>query len=358
MRRLIRFLPVWLLALPLAASAITIHINYDSSVTTLANSAEVEAAFATAAHTFEKLYTNNASIHITMYWGPTGPFTNGIGLGASFFRLKFSSYSEIVNALSANRTTAADTNSVASLPVSDPTGGGTWLMSFAEAKALNLPNSSTNEDGDVGFASDATYTFDPNNRIVPGKYDFIGVAEHEISEVLGRNTLNMDGDFLPYDLFRFTNSGDRSFDPTATNVYFSVDNGATALRYFYTNASFGDIQDWITIATPDAYDAFVPSGHLLPLTSVDITTLDVLGYNGPGLAAPQLFATRLSNGNVQIKFANTPGTTFTVLASTNLTLPLAGWTVLGTATENPSGLFEFTDTSPANTLRFYDVRSP
>ena len=358
MKKLTRLAPLWLLALPLAASAITIHINYDASVTELTNAAEVEAAFATAAQTFEDLYTNSADITITMYWGPGGPFTSGISLGRSHFELISTSYSEITNLLRANRTTVADTNSVASLPASDPTGGGPWYMAFAEARALNISIPFTNEDGEVGFATNVSYTFDPNNRIVAGKFDFIGVAEHELSEVLGRDTFGLNGNgFVPYDLFRFTNSGDRSFDRAATNAYFSVDNGVTALRYFYTNASKGDIQDWLSTANPDAYDAFAPSGHLLPITSVDITALDVLGYNGPGLAAPHLFATK-TNGVVQIRFANTPGTSFTVLASTNLALPLSSWIVLGAPTENPPGLFQFTDSSPTNKLRFYDVRAP
>lgn len=359
MKKFIRLAPLWLLVLPVAASAITIHITYDSSVTTLTNAAQVEAAFATAAHTFEELYTNQADINITMYWGPTGPFVGGIGLGRSQFSLISTSYSEITDALRNNRASAADTNSVASLPASDPTFGGPWYMSLAEARALNLSGLPPGEDGAVGFATTVSFTFDPGNRIVPGKYDFIGVAEHEISEVLGRDTFGLNGNgFVPYDLFRFTNNAERSFDPTATNAYFSVDNGVTALRYFYTNASKGDIQDWISIANPDAFDAFVPSGHLLPLTSVDITALDVLGYNGPGVAAPHLFTAKLSNGNVQISFANAPGTSFTVLASTNLASHLINWTALGSPTESPPGWFQFTDTSPTNMQRFYDVHSP
>jgi hypothetical protein len=338
---------------------LVIHVNYDSSVTTLTNAAQVETAFATAVQTLEDLYTNDATINISMYWGPTGPFTSGISLGRSEYELVFSTYPEIVNALSSHRASAADTNSVASLPENDPTGNGTdWLINLAEARALDFANLPSDEDGQVGFASNVSYTFDPNNRIVPGKYDFIGVAEHEISEVLGRNTLGLQTQYVPYDLFRFTNNGARNFNPTVTNAYFSVDNGATVLRAFYTNAALGDIQDWKTSGPADAYDAFVPSGYLLPLSPADITTLDVLGYNGPGLAAPRVAGTKLVNGNFQLKFANTPGTSFTVLATTNLAVHLTNWAVLGTPTENPTGLFQFTDTSATNQQRYYKVRSP
>ncbi|MBV9200850.1 MAG: hypothetical protein JO320_05860 [Alphaproteobacteria bacterium] len=60
-------------------------------------------------------------------------------------------------------------------------------MSDAEAKALGLRAANTSGiDGWVGFSSAADYTYDPDNRAVAGAYDFIGVAEHEIAEVMGR----------------------------------------------------------------------------------------------------------------------------------------------------------------------------
>jgi hypothetical protein len=360
MKKLFCLASLWLLLLTQPASAITIHVTYDASVTNLPNAAQVEAAFGTAVQLFEDLYTNNATIKITMYMGPAGPFSGGISLGMSEFLLFDFNYSQITNALFTHRASLADTNSVASLPAIDPVGNGTnWLVPLAEARVLGLISlNNTNEDGAVGFATNVTYTFDPNNRSVPGEFDFIGVAEHEISEVLGRCTFGLEGDYVPYDLFRFTNNAERNFDPDATGVYFSVDNGLTPLKFFYTNASFGDIQDWLRGATPDAYDTSASSGHLLPISAADITSLDVLGYNGPGFAAPHLFGTKLSNGNFQIRFVNTPGTSFTILETTNLTVPRTSWTVLGTATESPAGQFQFTDTTATNQQRFYDVRSP
>jgi len=359
MKKLFYLAFLGLLLVARTASALTFNISYDSSVTNLTNAAEVEAAFATAAQLFQDLYTNNATIKLTVYAGPTGPFTDGISLGRSQFILFQFPYTSITNALRTHRASAADTNSVASLPATDPTGGGTWLVPLAEARVLGLISlGNTNEDGEVGFATNKSYTFDPNNRTVAGKFDFIGVAEHEISEVLGRCTFDLTTAFVPYDLFRFTNNAVRNFDPNATNAYFSVDNGATVLKLFYTNQFMGDIQDWKSSATPDAFDAFTSSGHLSPVSAVDITALDVLGYNGPGVPAPHLAAANLINGNFQIRFVNTPGVSFTVLATTNLSVPLTNWTVLGTATESPLGQFQFIDISATGPQRFYDVRSP
>ena len=344
------------------ASALTFNVTFDSSVMASTNAAQITNAFTTVTQSFSDLFTNAATIRITVYWGPVGPFTSGIGLGRSQFVLVGpASYSQITNALRTHRASAADTNSVASLPATDPTGSENWLVAFPEARVLGFVSANDpTEDGEIGFATNLNYTFDPNNRSVPGKFDFIGVAQHELSEIMGRNTTQLDPSFgfVPYDLFRFTNSGARNFDPDATNAYFSVDNGVTALKLFYTNQFMGDIQDWKSSAVPDAFDAFVSAGHINPMSTVDITSMDVLGYNGPHpLAPPRLFATK-TNGNVQVRFVNSPGVTFTVLATTNIAVPEANWTVLGSATESPAGQFTFTDTTATNGARFYSVRSP
>lgn len=358
------FVSVWFFLCARSTPALTINPTYESSVAILTNAAQIESAFAAAVETFQSLYTNNATVNINVYWGPAGPFTNGIELGRSSLTALASSYSQITNALFINRASAEDTNSVASLPANDPTGGP-WYVPRAEIKVLGLPvagvspNDSVN-DGAVGFNSNVVYALDPDNRAVAGEYDFIGVAEHEISEVLGRITLGLSTNigFVPFDLFRFTNNAERNFQLNATNVYFSVDNGATALKFFYTNATFGDVNDWESTSAPDSYDAFVSDGEVLPISAADIATLDVLGYNGPGLAAPHLKGANLANGSFQLAFVNTPGIHFTVLASTNITVPTTNWNILGTAVEGPVGQFQFTDSSAsANKHRFYQVRS-
>jgi hypothetical protein len=72
-------------------------------------------------------------------------------------------------------------------------------------------------------------------------------------------------------------------------------------------------------------------------------------------------ATRRGNGAFQFTFTNTPGSSFTVLCSTNPALPLASWYVLGSVTEIPpgSGSYKFTHMQATNLpLCFYRVRSP
>ncbi|MBC8096167.1 MAG: hypothetical protein H7Y43_10170 [Akkermansiaceae bacterium] len=74
---------------------------------------------------------------------------------------------------------------------------------------------------------------------------------------------------------------------------------------------------------------------------------------------PQLINPIATNGQFQFAFTNIASQPFTVLATTNLALPISNWTVLGLATEGPPGQFQFTDPQATNNpKRFYRVRWP
>jgi len=69
--------------------------------------------------------------------------------------------------------------------------------------------------------------------------------------------------------------------------------------------------------------------------------------------------TKLAGGGFQFSFAYTPGASTTVFSTTNVALPFANWTSLGSATEVSSGQFQFTDPqASSNAKRFYRVSSP
>ena len=69
--------------------------------------------------------------------------------------------------------------------------------------------------------------------------------------------------------------------------------------------------------------------------------------------------TSLGGGAVQLAFTNTPGATFTVLATTNVSLPVSNWSALGAPTEQALGEFQYTDPQATNNpQRFYRLRSP
>lgn len=74
---------------------------------------------------------------------------------------------------------------------------------------------------------------------------------------------------------------------------------------------------------------------------------------------PVLFSMGISNQMFGLAFTNTPYAAFTVLSSTNLTLPLSQWTVAGAPSEPVPGLFQFADPSTTNSgQQFYTVQSP
>jgi hypothetical protein len=67
----------------------------------------------------------------------------------------------------------------------------------------------------------------------------------------------------------------------------------------------------------------------------------------------------LVNGVLQFAFTNTPGASFSVLSTTNVSLPLSNWTVVGTASNTAGDVFQFTSQPTTNDVeRFYGVRSP
>lgn len=66
----------------------------------------------------------------------------------------------------------------------------------------------------------------------------------------------------------------------------------------------------------------------------------------------------LSNGSLQFQFTSSAGVTFTVLSSTNLSLPLSQWNVAGSVS-SPTTQYQFTTpTLSGNAKVFYAVRAP
>jgi hypothetical protein len=67
----------------------------------------------------------------------------------------------------------------------------------------------------------------------------------------------------------------------------------------------------------------------------------------------------LANGAFQFNFISTPNASFSVLASTNLALPMNQWPVIGTVTNAGGSTYQFTTSASTNAPRmFYRIRSP
>ena len=279
----------------------------DPTIISPADAAAASAAFDYAAGQIMALYSDPVQINIIL-----AATTDPTVLGQSNAPLVGTFTYDQIRTLLINDNTAHPspdgTTSTAALPAVNPYACTTFLVSRGLAKALgNIPSDATN-DGTFTFGTTHAYTYEPANRAVPGRFDFIGVALHEITEIMGRVArLNQTGNCnRPYDVFRFLGAGTQSLIFTDSNVYFSVNGGVTNLKNFNANGNGGDLGDWAS-GSNDAFNAFSDSGVENNLTSVDVRVMDVIGWD---LTHPPFFMGEvpLSNGVYYLQFPN--GTPF------------------------------------------------
>jgi hypothetical protein len=279
------------LALP--ARALVFNVSYDASVG--GAPAAFQSAFQDAISLYQSTYTDPITINIDVGWGEIdGNPLNPGNLGQSRTNQPGNfTYSQVRNALTSDAKSAADFQAISTLGATDPTGGRVFRMSDAEAKALGLRAADApGIDGWVGFNSTASYTLDPNNRAVAGEYDFIGVAEHEIAEVMGRYGMTQNGCGAtvcdsPIDLFRYTSPGNFDLNPE-NGSYFSIDSGNTKINTF-NGTGGGDLSDWLGL-TPDAFNHSLSRGLEEPFTAGDEILMDAIGYDPAAVPEPATLA--------------------------------------------------------------------
>jgi autotransporter passenger strand-loop-strand repeat protein len=267
---------------------LSINITYDSSVTTASNAAAIEGAVAAAVQFIENTFTNPITLNIDVGYGEINgsPIASGALAQSKFTNGISENYAAVRAALSAGAISADQIAAVAGLPASDPTGGGSFRLTRAEAKALGLLAGASDNvvDGYVGLSSAASFTFDPNNRGVAGEHDAIAAFEHEITEVMGRLGSLGQGFganvYSPLDLFRYASPGVR--DLVYGPGYFSID-GQTLLTAYNNPSNGGDPTDWIPALVGDSFgDGYTGVASLVGAT--DVEEMNVLGYD---VAVPQ-----------------------------------------------------------------------
>ncbi len=326
------------------ATVLTINLTYDPDATftaaglTLTDITNMKAANTYAAQQFTSNFHDpiNVNIKITAVAG-----TGTLGQSSTFLALP--TFANMRNATFNDRSSTDDntaTGATGSLPSTlvDPVAGPhDYLVSTAQAKALALSADGLSNDGTYTFGGGHSYTYDPLNRAVAGKFDYIGVSMHEMSEIMGRIGLmgqNLTGnpDYMQMDLFHFTGAGTRGLN-NGSGRNFSVDNGTTLLK-LWNNAAVngGDLADWAS-GTNDCFNAFSSSGVKNDLSAVDIRNMDVIGYDLGAGTTPTNTATptRTNTSTPTVTATFTPTRTNTATPTATFT-PTAAFTPTNTAT--------------------------
>lgn len=267
------------LAPEVRADSFTIVPTFDSSISNDPNAAVIEGTINSAIQTYETIFNNPITLHITF-----SEMTSG--LGESSFDLYQIPYSEFYTALGNENPSPQDTIALANLPNTDTnpvTGTTDMLIKPANAAALgiNLGLPRNASDGTVSLNTSLTT---PGSSGTSGAYSLLSVTEHEIDEILGLGSTlgltlpgNEDNMPSPEDLYRYDANGGRSFTTSpSAQAYFSI-NGTTLLTQF-NNTGQGDFGDWASSGTAQVQDAFATAGASPTLGTNEITALNVIGY--------------------------------------------------------------------------------
>jgi len=263
------------------AGGLQFNLIWDSSVSSAP--AGFESAAIAAASLYTGYYSNPEVINVHIGYGEVDGYRMGQGaLGESMSYGYLESYSQVFSALQGNASSSSwAAQADASLPTTDPTNGGSFFVSTAEAKALGqISGTGTATDGYVGLSSIYPFDYTPNTTPAFNQYDAVGTFAHELSEVMGRvgslGSIFGANIYTPLDLFRYSNSGIR--DLTAGPGYFSINNGTTNLGTYNNPQNGGDASDWIPTLQGDSYGSGY-AGVRAVVSPTDIIENSVLGYH-------------------------------------------------------------------------------
>ena len=99
----------------------------------------------------------------------------------------------------------------------------------------------------------------------------------------------------------------------------------------YMISSFFDVFTEISLNGGQTWSPSISAPGTLSLSSNGIPAISAIHLMNP---------TRLGNSSFQFSFTNAPAAPFTVLATTNVSLALSNWTVLGVPVEVPAGQYQ------------------
>ena len=310
--RSVLFPALMLLALAGTARAGFIILpTFDSSIASDANSAIIESSIDSAISLFEATYTNNFTASIYFQ-------ESASGLGSSNFYDYSESYSTFYSHLVSqnanpaalaglaanggagtdnpvNGTSDIDIKSANARAIGIDIPAGCYATGTAGNMTCGLGTGSGGYDGIITLNTNITYPPQSNSG---SNYSLVGVAEHEIDEILGlgsslENTTQSSGSVTvlggnpaPEDLFRYNSGGSRTFAVNcgagAVAAYFSY-SGATDLAQFNNICNGADFGDWASGGPLQVQNAYGTPGQTPAYGSNEIAALSAIGYT---VAAP------------------------------------------------------------------------
>ena len=274
-------------------SGLVINATFDSSITTNANSAAIQAMINQAIAIYQSTFTDPVTVSILFRYSTTQP--NGAALGGgslaqSNYVIYTVPWNTYINPLKADAKTANDTTANASLPANPLSTNIFPTSANGRAVGLNTPpamfaNGSVAAggpyDGIVTLNSAQPFQF--TRPPASNNYDALRSTEHEIDEILGLGALNGGTSLRPQDLFSWSSAGTRNLTTSGTR-YFSIDGGSTNIVGFNQIAG-GDLGDWVSLSCPQAnpyvQNAFSCAGQMsdVSVNSPEGINLDVIGYD-------------------------------------------------------------------------------
>lgn len=358
----IHFALVIAVVMPAHANMVIVPI-WDTTITGDPAYSTITNTIMQAIAVYEGTFSDNITVYIKFEEMPEG-------LGESEYYDNTISYSMYRSYLAADASTIYDTNALAHLPktTANPVNGSDSVrVHLANGRAIGLTGQTTNglnitnvvwnssdsqPDGIVFLnTSIMNLTRPPTNY---SDYDLFSVASHEIDEVLGIDSALSGltngqaaptGTIATFDLFRYDQNGNRSFNTISNSLaYFSLDG--TTLLVQFNQYDEGDFNDWYSWPyggnPPRVQDAFSTPGAT-PDLNVELIALDVLGYN---LLIPKIAIAKSAGGTETVSWS--PAVPQFILQETT-NLASTNWINAPSGTNDPAII---TNTTP---IQFYRI---